>query len=52
MRKKSLTHLYIGGVSVTPEQVAAARKAVPDCLVSWWAKPKIEYPEAPRRGGQ
>ncbi|HEX3449653.1 MAG TPA: hypothetical protein VHS97_15470 [Isosphaeraceae bacterium] len=50
--KKGLRRLYIGGVNVKPEDVAAASKALPDCLVSWWPKPKIEYPEPPRRGGQ
>ena len=39
------------GLDIGPEQAEALRKALPDCLVSWWRKPKIEYPEAGRRGG-
>jgi hypothetical protein len=46
-----LKQLLIGGVDVTPEQVELLRKALPDCLVSWWKKPQIEYPDTGRRGG-
>ncbi|HEV3122224.1 MAG TPA: hypothetical protein VGY53_09985, partial [Isosphaeraceae bacterium] len=48
---KGLKQLFLGGVSVTPEQVDAFRKARPDCLVSWWTKPNIQGPPTPRRGG-
>ncbi len=50
--KKSLKQLYIGGIDATPEEVEAVRKALPDCEVSWWKKPKIEFSEKPRRGGE
>jgi hypothetical protein len=48
---KSLKQLYLGGVSLTAEQVETVRKAMPECLVSWWEKPKIEAPQRGRRGG-
>ena len=51
-RKKDLKQLFIGGVDVTPEEVEAVRKALPDCLVSWWKKPKIEYRTERRRGSE
>ena len=51
-RKKDLKQLFIGGVDLTPEEVEAVRKALPDCLVSWWKKPKIEYRTERRRGSE
>ncbi len=49
--KKSLKQLFIGGVEITPEQLETIRAGLPDCRVSWWPKPKIEYAERRGRGG-
>jgi hypothetical protein len=35
---KQLKKLYVGGTSVTQEQVEAFRKASPHCEVAWWEK--------------
>ena len=49
--KSGLRRLLIGGVAGTPEQVEALRQALPDCHISWWKKPEIEYGGRSRRGG-
>ena len=46
---KGLSRLYIGGVTLTSAQLEDLRKSLPGCEISWWVKPSIEYPEAPRR---
>ena len=46
-----LGFVTVTGVDVTPEDVESVRRALPDCQVSWWAKPQIEYPSRRRRGG-
>ena len=46
-----LKQLFIGGLELTPEQVDEIRQAMPNCQVSWWQKPTIEYPESGRRFG-
>lgn len=38
--KSNLKKLFIGGVSLTPEQVDALRLSLPSCFLSWW--PKID----------
>ncbi len=47
---KHLKQLFIGGVDITPEQLDTIRAGLPDCRVSWWPKPKIEYTERRGRG--
>jgi hypothetical protein len=46
-----LKHLFIGGLEMTPEQLEQFRRMMPNCQVSWWQKPTIEYPESGRRFG-
>jgi hypothetical protein len=46
-----LKHLFVGGLDMTAEQVDALRQAMPNCQISWWQKPTIEYPETGRRSG-
>jgi len=46
-----LRHLFIGGLEITNEQLESLRSAMPNCRISWWAKPAIEYPETGRRFG-
>lgn len=46
-----LKHLFLGGLDLTAEQVSTLRQAMPNCQISWWQKPAIEYPETGRRGG-
>jgi Leucine Rich Repeat (LRR) protein len=48
---RHLKHLFLGGLDLTPEQVDSLRQAMPNCLVSWWQKPTIEYPDMGRRFG-
>jgi len=40
----------VGGIELTPSQVQELRQALPGCLVSWWQKPKIDYPRESQRG--
>jgi hypothetical protein len=47
---KGLKHLYIGGVGIKTEEADAVRKALPDCLVSWWKQPEITMPQRRRFG--
>jgi hypothetical protein len=47
--KKGLKQLFIGGIEITQEQAEALRKALPDCLISWWRKPASPSPEPGRR---
>jgi hypothetical protein len=47
---KGLKHLYIGGVGIKTEEADAVRKALPDCLVSWWKQPDIPTSERRRFG--
>ena len=35
---KHLKRLYVGGSDVTIDEVERFRKALPNCLISWWAK--------------
>jgi hypothetical protein len=44
-----LKRLLIGGLDVPPEQVSELRTALPDCSISWWKKPQIEYGERKAR---
>jgi hypothetical protein len=46
-----LKHLFAGGLDLTAEQVDALRQVMPNCQVSWWQKPTIEYPDMGRRSG-
>ena len=39
------------GLDLKAEQVDSIRQAMPNCLVSWWQKPTIEYPDTGRRFG-
>jgi len=48
---KSLKQLYVGGITLSEEQLAALRQAMPNCHVSWWQKPEIENLEPRRRFG-
>ncbi len=47
--KSNLEQLCIGGTAVSEAQVQAVQKALPECLVSWWQKPEITYPQRSRR---
>jgi internalin A len=46
----SLKQLYLGGLALSPDQLAALRQALPNCQISWWQKPQIEGGEPRRRG--
>jgi len=46
-----LKHLFLGGLDLTAEQVDTLRQSMPNCRISWWQKPTIEYPETGRRFG-
>ena len=46
-----LKHLFVGGLDLTAEQIDALRQTMPNCRISWWQKPTIEYPETGRRSG-
>jgi len=48
---KGLKHLFLGGLDLTPEQLDALGQAMPNCRISWWTKPTIEYPDTGRRFG-
>lgn len=48
---KQLKQLLIGGLALTADELAALKAAMPNCQVSWWAKPAIEYPDSGRRFG-
>jgi Leucine-rich repeat (LRR) protein len=48
---QALRQLFLGGLDITPEQLEALRTAMPNCHISWWQKPAIEYPDTGRRFG-
>jgi len=48
---RNLKHLFLGGLNLTSEQVDTLRQAMPNCQISWWTKPTIEYPDTGRRFG-
>ena len=43
--KSTLKKIFIGGVSLTPEQVDTLRLGLPNCFVSWWPKAEIATEE-------
>jgi Leucine-rich repeat (LRR) protein len=50
-QNQHLKHLFLGGLDLTPEQLDALGQAMPNCRISWWTKPTIEYPDTGRRFG-
>ena len=38
-QNQGLKQLLIGGLDITPEQLDAIRRALPNCRVSWWENP-------------
>ena len=47
----SLKHLYLGGIDLPPDRLSELKQAMPNCQITWWAKPQIEYPDSGRRYG-
>ena len=48
-QKKKLKQLFVGGIDLEPAQIDAIREALPDCRVSWWEKPTIEFSDPTQR---
>jgi Leucine-rich repeat (LRR) protein len=50
-QNQHLKHLHLGGLTLTDDQLASLRQALPNCHISFWTKPAIEYPDTGRRSG-
>ena len=44
-----LEQLHLGGVDVSDEVTESLQKQLPECRITHWSKPEIEYPERRRR---
>jgi hypothetical protein len=48
---KNLKQLFLGGLTLTDDELATLRASMPHCRISFWTKPAIEYPDTGRRYG-